>query len=464
MIQSPFRALEPHSESRPPALEARRKRRARAGLLAAVWIALCLPSSSDAQDPAQTLQMQDSGATIELLGDGSYTVRHGAQTRKLQQRLQIRLNHGTFDPMNTADLPEIAPELAARIEPAGDEVASYLVQFHTQAFGDFQAAIRRLGGRIFTPIPDQALIVNMTTEVRRQVEQLPFVRWVGPYHPAYKMPTELAGIAADAPAVRYSILPLDRDDVMREELANFIASVGGRVHLASDSGLIEATLDRSQLLLVAARSEVSFIDLWGPQEADMDVARDISGSTYLETVEGYTGQGVRFEIRDDGILTSHQDFQANPPIFHPANNTDDDHGTPVSSICFGSRANNAEAGGILPDAEQPIFASVFSFSDRYQHLAELVDPTGPYRAVFQTNSFGSTRTTTYTTISADTDRRIFDHDILVFQSQSNAGNRNSRPEAWAKNIVSVGALDHFNTLSRSDDSWAAGNASIGPAD
>ena len=438
--------------------------RAASGWLTLLSVFLLSSSSQGAVGPKQTFRLQDSGMTVEVLGDGSYDVRHGGVEQRLQQRLQIRLQHGSFDPLDASARPQIAPELMASEGHGTDEPESYLVQFHTQAFADFQNEITRLGGRIFTPIPDQTLIVNMTPRARQRVEKLPFVRWIGLYHPAYKMPAELAQFEADRPAVRYSILLLDRDLTMRDKLAHFIAAVGGKVHLSSESGLIEASLDRSQLLLVAGRSEVSYIDLWGPQEPDMDVARDISGATHLETVEGYTGQGVRFEIRDDGILTTHQDFQANPPIFHPANNTDDDHGTPVSSICFGSRANNPEAGGILPNAEQPIFASVFSFSDRYQHLAELVDPGGAYRAVFQTNSFGSTRTTTYTTISADTDRRIFDHDLLVFQSQSNAGNRNSRPEAWAKNIVSVGALDHFNTLSRSDDSWSGGNASIGPAD
>ena len=53
-------------------------------------------------------------------------------------------------------------------------------------------------------------------------------------------------------------------------------------------------------------------------------------------------------------------------------------------------------------------------------------------------------------------------DIAIVQSQSNAGTRSSRPQAWAKNIISVGGIRHFNTLSTADDSWTNG-ASIGPA-
>ena len=53
-------------------------------------------------------------------------------------------------------------------------------------------------------------------------------------------------------------------------------------------------------------------------------------------------------------------------------------------------------------------------------------------------------------------------DIAIAQSQSNAGSQSSRPQAWAKNIISVGGIRHVNTLSTADDSWSGG-ASIGPA-
>ena len=53
-------------------------------------------------------------------------------------------------------------------------------------------------------------------------------------------------------------------------------------------------------------------------------------------------------------------------------------------------------------------------------------------------------------------------DIAIAQSQSNAGSQDSRPQAWAKNVISVGGIRHRNTLATTDDAWAGG-ASIGPA-
>jgi hypothetical protein len=57
---------------------------------------------------------------------------------------------------------------------------------------------------------------------------------------------------------------------------------------------------------------------------------------------------------------------------------------------------------------------------------------------------------------------LFLNDILITQSQSNAGSQLSRPQAWAKNIVSVGGVRHFNTLRTDDDRWNR-SGSIGPA-
>ena len=61
------------------------------------------------------------------------------------------------------------------------------------------------------------------------------------------------------------------------------------------------------------------------------------------------------------------------------------------------------------------------------------------------------------------DTILFDLDLLACQSQSNAGNQDSRPQAWAKNIVAVGGVRHKNTNIAQDDEWDFGG-SIGPAE
>ena len=71
------------------------------------------------------------------------------------------------------------------------------------------------------------------------------------------------------------------------------------------------------------------------------------------------------------------------------------------------------------------------------------------------------RTTTST--SALMDDALFDFDhLFVTNSQSNTGNQNSRPEAWAKNVAGVGGFNHYDNADPSDDCWC-GTGSTGPA-
>jgi hypothetical protein len=108
------------------------------------------------------------------------------------------------------------------------------------------------------------------------------------------------------------------------------------------------------------------------------------------------------------------------------------------------------------------FAYYSALFNRYTHTDQLVDPTLPYQCVYQSNSWGSTRTFYYTSISAEMDDIIWQSDFTIFQSQSNAGNQDSRPQAWAKNVVSVGGAYHYNNTDPTDDRWNFG-ASTGPA-
>jgi hypothetical protein len=59
------------------------------------------------------------------------------------------------------------------------------------------------------------------------------------------------------------------------------------------------------------------------------------------------------------------------------------------------------------------------------------------------------------------DDALFDSDLTRCQSQSNTGTTASRPEAWAKNIISGGGVSHGNNANPLDDVWTS--ASTGPA-
>jgi subtilisin family serine protease len=378
-------------------------------------------------------------------------------------RTTLELRYAAFDPLET--IPAISAPLRAERDPG-----VYIVQLKGHATDATRNAITSAGARLGRFLPHNAYIVRMDGPTAHAVRTMPAVRWVGPFHPAYKLDEPLLqaivlGAGVDAPT-RYSIQMLERGPANQNAVAHEIARLGGIVHGSEPAGYrIEATLSLDQLAAVAHRPEVLFIDAKGAPEDDMDLVRLFSGADVLHDL-GFSGEGVRAEVLDGGLRTSHQDFQARPPVIHGANGPVTAHGTAVYGIIFGDGKADSRYTGLLPQA-QGIFSSYPELGllgenpDRYDHTAQLVDEAGPYRAVFQTNSWGDPRDTDYTTISAQLDDIAFLNDILITQSQSNSGTQDSRPQAWAKNIVSVGGINHESTTDRGDDfHWSA---STGPA-
>ncbi len=370
---------------------------------------------------------------------------------------EIGLRYARFDPL--VNVPAVDAGLAAR-----DGNQLFLVQFVTQPLPVFDRQIAERGGVVRHYVANYAYLVEADSKEIAEIASLPYVRWIGPYHAAYRLEEfliENLDRAELLPSLTYNIMVLAEEQ--KAAVAARIESTGGRVRRA-DAGklLVEAVLTPSELRAVSGWNEVLFIDRWGPYEADMDIARQIGGANFIESVAGYAGQGVRAEVFDAGFNLGHLDFQSRPLITHGTVNTDS-HGASTSGISFGDGTGNPAGRGMMP-ASQGIVADYDFFglsgTNRYQGALQLLAP--PYEAVYQTSSVGSPRTRTYDTISAEQDQMLFDVDIIFCQSQSNAGNQDSRPQAWAKNAVSGGGVYHRNTLTKADDCWCNG-ASIGPA-
>ncbi|MFN0132960.1 MAG: S8 family serine peptidase, partial [Phycisphaerales bacterium] len=395
----------------------------------------------------------------------------------------IDLAYQAFDPLAGE------PAVDARLQAAATN-DQYIVQFVTIALPELQKAIEAAGGTIIRFLPDTAVLVRMPAATRARVAGMPHVRWVGANHVAYKVePGIVASILAGADAqaeARYSIECATEGPADQQKVADAIRALGGAVDvLTPDQYRMEATLNEAQLLAVAAMNEVHYIDPWGgPAQKDMNIVRSSGGGNFIESTLGLTGQGVRGEVFDSELRTTHQEFSLITPLSHSGGfgNPADPHGTSVFSIVFG-RGASANARGMLPNAAEGYYydpSACTQFGGAQTRLAanqQLVNPAGTFRCVFQTSSIGSTRTTTYSTISAEVDNYLFQTQLLSTQSQSNAGwfgevANNSRPQAWAKNIVSVGGIYHLNSASRADDRWISavascgspsGNVSSGPA-
>ncbi len=401
----------------------------------------------------------------ERVSGGDFAPHYGISldgqelVRVNQASYELGLRYAIFDPL--VETPAVPTELTADAQ-----TGLYLVQFITQPLEIFNQQIAARGGIVRHYVAQYAYLVEMTPGAREAIADLPYVRWVGQYQPAYRLEEFMLDNLEQAetvyPSQTYNLMVLTVDQKLA--VADRINAIGGTVQKA-DAGkfMIEATLTPSQLLAAANWDQVLFIDRWGPYEEDMNIAREIGGANYIETVAGYTGAGVRGSIFDSGFNLGHVDFATRPLIEHGGAVNSSSHGSSTSGINFGDGTGDATATGMMPDGQGIVttYQNIdIAGPSRYTNSSELVE--APYFAVFQTSSVGSPRTAQYSTISADHDQTLFEFDIVFCQSQSNAGNTQSRPQAWCKNIISGGGVRHYNTATKADDCWCGGG-STGPA-
>ena len=397
---------------------------------------------------------QTANSSVEM-----YAVRTkagGSFSRVREDRPLLHLKAGKFDPLQQA-----APSAQKGLNAHGEQ---YVVQFVAQSLESYRDILNAQGATVRQFLPNNAHLVQMDPKTLAKVSELPFVRWVGPYHASYRLEQALLDGLSDGSLkepIKLNIQVFERGLEMKAQVAERLTSLGATVEpLIANGFLLQATLSPRQIQLAASFDEILAMDRWSEPEVDMDNVRIDGGANYVESMTGYTGTGVRGECMDGNVLTTHPDLQSNPVILHGPNGGSSSHGTPVTGVVFGDGAGLASRRGMLPDG-QPIFGDYGSYGgDRYAHTAELL--SAPYFAVFQTNSWGSARTANYTTISAEMDDILFLNDIVITQSQSNAGTTQSRPQAWAKNIIGVGGVRHQDTLTTADDVWG-NSGSIGPA-
>ncbi len=422
------------------------------------------------EGPITAISLRQGATQVELHGRTGYRIqREGVLTDLLPQRPVLHLRKWTMDPLAPeAQAQAPASNLRRQLQRQSHRGQAYLVQFQTQVLPEYQEELGRLGVSCHVPVPDQALVVRMDAQARRRVEALPYVRWVGPYLPTHKLEEGLDEVveSGDAHPRPYHVMLLEPK--LAPGLAARFRALGIPFQGEGNSLRLQAELDARQLELVSRMDEVLFIDRVTDYSDDNDLIRTSSGVPALATVAGYQGEGVRGEVCEtQGFRASHSAFQAQPPVVL-ANHTSNDHGTKVMGSLFGNGNASGANKGTLPKASG-YFMSIYSLNNgsyptnaqRRAHVAQMVDPLKPYRIVFQTYSNGNAVTTKYTTDSAENDAIAFDHDLLMFNSQGNEGSTNSRPQAWAKNIISVGGMASQGTVDLADD--AKSGASTGYA-
>ncbi|SMF66769.1 S8 family serine peptidase [Pseudobacteriovorax antillogorgiicola] len=354
----------------------------------------------------------------------------------------------------------------------------YLVQLQTPLVPSIRDWLQGHGARVLRVMGGHRLVLAGEQKLVDQLVGLSFVSWVKNFHSSWKVP--VGGYASEEKVWLIQAAERSQMELLRAELVNRGIKVLSYSKAGFFHGLVESRSQLDELLesplVIWAEPDSQNIEL------DMDNARIQGGANYLETnfaqdsaVPAYTGVGIKGHVLE-GIDPSHPDFAASEFREKPIgvdNLTVSSHGHKTFGILFGSGLGNEKSRGLLPNGQgyYTHYTQLYleepgsrAQGGRYELTERLIEDHG---VMFQTASWGYSTTLDYTLRSAEMDQIVFDLDIPIMQSQSNAGTRWSRPQAWAKNVISVGGVYHFETADPSDDQWDAGKfsrGSIGPAE
>jgi len=373
-----------------------------------------------------------------------------------------------FDPLH-----EGAPQPPASLA-ADRNTSVYIVQFFAPPVDACRDAIRRQHGVIYRFLWNNAYIVRLGQDGVQQLRADPLVRWIGPYLPAYRIePSVLHDLESDRfPDRRYSIEVFSGGRAEASRFTAQIAAIGGSVKLVTAEGCrYEAQLTQKQLLEVAHWNRVCFIDrvaqslpIGMSQAAGKSLllseVRTMGGADEVESEEGFRGEDVGGAVVDGDVRRNHHDFQSHPILFLGRHYGSDSHGTACFGAIFGDGSGNPGARGILP-AGRSVFVCGTVNPNLCRLFRALQRP--PYSALFLSCSIGEEPNLRYSTRSRDLDDAVWKSDLLICDAMGNTGGRDAEPEAWAKNIVSVGGIRHGGSLERSAHRWGS-SGSIGPAE
>jgi serine protease AprX len=379
---------------------------------------------------------------------------------------RLMLHFGAFDPL--AGAPAIPDGFAA-----APESTLHVVQFATAPTPADRATLAALGATIHWYAPHDAFVVRVDAAKLTELAESPRVRWVGAFQPAWKVePGLLADLVAATPAKLRLVVVMVDPKHDEGALVAAVQRVGGAMwRYAAGNLLIEADVTAAQARTLLREDTVLWLQHTAPIEVDMDNARIQGGANSIEQLGGHTGKGVRGHIME-GIYPNHPEYAANVYRTAPVavfSGSPTSHGNSTFGINFSSGVN-PQARGMCPDGQGYFTDYNFIFNtppastgqnSRYGVVQEITNPANSWRVMYQTASWGYPQNATYDARSAEMDWIIHEFDIPICQSQSNTGNNNSRPQAWAKNIISCGAIFHNDTANPNDDS--ASGTSMGPA-
>lgn len=405
---------------------------------------------------------------------------------------RIKLQSVSFDPLAT--IPIVPPAL--RNDQPTTSSALVLIQFTGPIEEAWKTVAQQAGARFFGYVPDNAFVARLDGEAQKRVQQLPFVRWIGPFHPAYKLAQALnaAIITSNAP-ITVTIQATPDMDVaaFEQQMKQWNGTL--LAHATNEwATYVRATLPSDRVVDVAHRDDV----LWVAPYAVPSVLNSVAGGTIMganslrASLDLY-GRGQVIGIADTGLdmggqSTLHPDIlgrvQATYCLGRPQPCDWSDpygHGTHVVGSALGNGAasgSNATThsyggseAGVAPEASlvmQSIGDAQGGLNGVPVDAGDLMRQAYRAGARIHSNSWGSYSAGTYssyTTNSSQVDAAGWEHSdqLVLFAAGNNGVDANKDgvidpdsllEQGAAKNVLTVGASESVRPQLQT--TWSSG--------
>lgn len=402
----------------------------------------------------------------------------------------LHLQWATFDPIETEQkMPTGALGL-----PNPEKAPYQIVQFRGPIEEAWKADLVSAGLDPLIYIPDYAFIVRVQANASlAQARQLPHVRWIGAYYPAFKLSLALAEEAAKSAGADLDLRVLGFPGENKDSLAAALSGLGAQVSAATDHGwgpVLRLRLGADVLTALAQVEAVQWVEPVYPVRLTNDVGRGIMNVNLAwqrMTAQGVNlfGQGQIVGVADSGLDTGNlgsisADFAgrivSTYALGRPNNWSDPSaHGTHVAGSVLGNGVNSgsdpathtyaSSFAGVAPEAQlvfqslQDAGGGLGGIPDDLNDLFQVAYNDG---ARIHTNSWGGVTGSGgnpyggYTANAQEVDQFTWTHqDMVVLFAAGNEGtDQNGNgvidPDSMAspgtaKNAITVGASENLRS-------------------
>lgn len=430
------------------------------------------------------------------------TVTWGGRTTDLSDVLQdatigpvnpdhlLHFQAVTFDPLEGA--PAVREALTTQT-PNGYWVVQLNQAPEAAALGALEAA----GATLYGYVHSNAYLAKMDEAVAASLRQMPEVRWVGIYQPAFKFATDPASWGEAALTVTALLFERPGD------LKGRVEGAGGEILSASDAAL-RIRVQGGGAEALGFIPEIQFVEREHTRVPLNDVGRRLLGVNQTFDRYGWNGSGIVVGISDTGVDFTHPAFDdtgTSSPNFDgrivgyftygAAYGDFEGHGTHTAGTVLGdgdlsNTVNNSIAGGayqfrgMAPAAklvETNIFDGSFPgddavFADQQAYGATVSSNSWGYQASLNTPLTDydiSAYLTDLSVIDSNTSRAGLQPMTIVFAAGNDGdvfGDNSVSSPGTAKNVITVGAVETdrgYDNVSNnaSEIAWFS---SLGPTD